>query len=1762
MSKTFYGKGTTTSSSSLENQLIITSEKTKKAMADCITENTLRIDTTKPTMTDFFLQRKEKGKVKTVDNGPMPEMSTKLDDSSAGTIKAVERIANSEMISLFIDAYMNADAASDLYYRLGEVNSVVNTNQPIPGRTDSYGNINTTCDVAVDFEEEFITSSGTTKLKNTYANMAFPPYRAVNSYDTAPSWYSDYEAYKIATSEEPRNFSANLLMRKAEGATYRNTGFKALNDNILLMQKVFGDVSGIVSTYFTEWDISLYMQEGLNASQGVTANGTKYTKFLPYTLIYRIEEDNYLGPESALEPGAAYTTGVLNAALTTVGTVPETMWEIKKYPWSAYWTPMKEYIAFKRCFNLHYNRYLKAIDLEDVLPKYQNILKIRGGSYELNSGTFSSAIRTRVARKDFLGAILEEDRQMAILSGYESLKNIPYWRTVYNEEGDSLGELDQVISDESLTTKSEMARAVASYYLHTADIFEEDDEDGDEDSDSDDNLLNAAVNDDSGGGGGGGKLTMSKLTKKCKSKRKSGKSDALTRADTARNDGSLTSANPFSAGATNGIDDNDEKGHTESKYSAAAGISNWNPAFFGGPHGADYSPESIQGYFDKDSRILRNVPRLDWSQDVSKATLTPSIEDLRWSGNNKYYSDLRDRDNGEGGNIDPLCRNPGRCLKILQKGMGEISKIWKAQVLYRNDKYWYSGRTDNRRPGASNWTEAVQNALGVRDYQDTSFPSYSIYDLKGNRYWRQAYSRGVNGMYLYMQNHLTSREGILGGLLDGLGEVSDSNMNMYARQQYNKYLNYKRKIFGINWLPLWYFLPHLEWDYWTIRIWRIRIKIWYIKRIYFTNHWFRSNTTLTYRPYVHTKDPVRVWYPVDAYNMHSEPEVNWKIINSPITGYRYLNNSDLSWWLPTVARNYFWWTGKPYKYTNACYVAKINSGSSYKLCIDGAWDPNHSFVKDGYRYGMTVKEKEFADKFIMPFGGFDNWVRAYFFETRSFGKEDYKSIFDARVCLHKRSVIWYEPVYATRYEHYHYTSYSYNYGYYYSYNYNYCGTRAVTYIHHYQPIVRYTYDILVDMSSNTFRHLATANRFYPVYSGKPNDWIKKSNIHLAPNWYQYVIDPYEQGSDNSLKLRSIALDAHSVPAVRMIKRDASVITANMGWCGKGIFGFIPGSTVNENLVDHSQHGFCNSIFTDKPLYQCIQRVPYVVSTDCYPENYSNGMYTRQVVTRYGWRYMTEAQQRFFANVILGITFRVRMNDKGDTVLTNVSLATPFKVLSQVALLSKSRMQACLNILESIDWKSVVYLMDFVDREIYNCETPKSDLDEAMVYDYWIDQGKKKFFKNEASATQYAKQALNEIRTRISVLDDIVNNLKSFQSNTDLNVKMGDIVSAAGALPELKKKYGTSTIPEEFLYTYLRILYQYRRYFINKRCDKNEGTLFMARALERLGRIAYKISNVVDLPDTVLDADGTKDYEIVMQVIQNSNTAKVEAITDPSKVLDQDYSKYVFIKVEYYGPAKKTFATPAYQYAEGEVDEGVEVTSSLDGDGVTHYYHPETNREVVYIPLRDKWAYLPLEGTYKVTSDEVEENNAKCDKYYEYAAKTLVTEDGTEVSGLDALTVEEKKIDEAMYGVNLPKFHIKWDAQKVVSNETEWSVLSAEQTRGDPSAIWFDCQNGADVSNILSGGLVLGNTLDSVCDALARMDLWGIEVPDGIKPYTKYLVTKPRLTKCNDHEIDPESAKVRPDTGFFTNSLYPVVSTYSASQILQGCNADSSLLENL
>lgn len=229
-----------------------------------------------------------------------------------------------QMYEQFLQMYNGPIGDMDVKYRLGEA-LYKKTDLKQNMFTDQNGSIYTRS--LYNLDTTVYSKPGDPGSKEICANLYFPPYNDGHAVGAVPSLNS---FGTTLTDEQSGTFNKQTFRVQRTGVTYRGLGYKAVNDLIEMVQWMFEGVTGIVSTYSTEWDLSLYIQEGL-----LSLDKNKSGQIEPIHLTYRMHADN---PGSyTANNDECYVFGVINAATSKFTCEKE--WKITKYPLSAYWAP-------------------------------------------------------------------------------------------------------------------------------------------------------------------------------------------------------------------------------------------------------------------------------------------------------------------------------------------------------------------------------------------------------------------------------------------------------------------------------------------------------------------------------------------------------------------------------------------------------------------------------------------------------------------------------------------------------------------------------------------------------------------------------------------------------------------------------------------------------------------------------------------------------------------------------------------------------------------------------------------------------------------------------------------------------------------------------------------------------------------------------------------------------------------------------------------------------------------------------------------------------------------------------------------------------------------------------------------------------------------------------------------------------------------------------------------------------------------------------
>lgn len=236
---------------------------------------------------------------------------------------SLETKAFIQMYEQFLQVYNGPLGNMDIKYRLGASKYLKQDRKPNVF-TNKEGNIYTRSIYAFNFLT--VDKPNQFPRVETYSSLYFPPYNNGNGVLAR----SDSNSFKNVTSSDQSNtFNTDTFRLRRDLLTYRDLGFKAINDLIEILQFFLEKTTGVVSTYLTEWDLSLYIQEGL-----YSLDKTRQGLIEPIHLTYRMAADNPAGYNSNNDQ---YVFGVINGAVSKF--TCSKPWNVSKYPLSHSWLP-------------------------------------------------------------------------------------------------------------------------------------------------------------------------------------------------------------------------------------------------------------------------------------------------------------------------------------------------------------------------------------------------------------------------------------------------------------------------------------------------------------------------------------------------------------------------------------------------------------------------------------------------------------------------------------------------------------------------------------------------------------------------------------------------------------------------------------------------------------------------------------------------------------------------------------------------------------------------------------------------------------------------------------------------------------------------------------------------------------------------------------------------------------------------------------------------------------------------------------------------------------------------------------------------------------------------------------------------------------------------------------------------------------------------------------------------------------------------------
>lgn len=1804
-----------------------------------------------------------------------PIVASTLSDAESATIEAaVESMQATEFVQLFLDTYMSP-IGSDIDYRLGKVVGIkeyfYNTNgKTIPnyelfGQYDEYGRIDTTLNLRLETE---IPGIGTYSdwvyrpwygwerrwlnvvppYKEQYVNFFFPPYTANNFSDTTSLSYNvDYYiktrrwdkkekkwVYENDVDLDSITYDTARLLSMRKNPTYRLPAYKAINDNISFLQHIFEQCTGIVSTYLTEWDISIYIQEGL-----LSGKEGKAPSYL--TLTNRILEDN----PSGYRDTRALAYGALNCS------VSKTPMEGVPVPNLQEWTPS----AFP--YSVYWLNYLST-DRGDGLDLFYTVAKdgfnsgnlsnyARGDGNRFSANHYGSLkLREKIMRDDQIGAAY---------SGWMNWDSMKYWQVLYTTPDDGLSSVDIVHmsldpatatfedqSDKDGTIDGTIQQIIEALYAENDDLgydkseYEvkenvpglnqtitttyrknavypytpivisrektdnntgqqipmpgQDTPDVDEGEDEDDyKILKVRIK--------GSRIL--KLFLKRSSKQKAAmniaKKEQNSNFATALSTSSANSGNGANGAGGNGSGANgsasiglgasgngtrpgnsfggagtvfgnntstsqpgtsgvgkyitsmvDADADENGKYARDTGVSMWSPALYGGPHGRNLNPRTVEGYFEKDNEFLRNVPRLQAGNLSSNA--------------NQNFQGMEDRYAAIGANArdgEPY-RSPSRCRSLLQVGHCDFTQqaiyclmrhwIWSSKPYgYINGNWFYSiGRGWSYETEGTGYLTPV--SFMCNPYNSDYYPSCPHY------YW--------NAWYEW------------------------NNWNRYAHYYGGSYYWY-------NWYWNWYYDSWRECyslsyskDYWGrmgyLCIWSTeRYSTYGYNSWYTTRHYhgqcgvYQLNAHRVRYVYYCTYTQWETYY-MKRPLMHSNPNASNNSLWTLANGFIY-HNVWCKWY-----GDHWWWRYWA-KWSKHGLLAQDSptSAQSTALSVSCAyWRHNGyrlSFPYSGNQYYQNtvyghadIRKRE--DMRFMEYvtgNSETGWHDVYLFESAPgtsfwdrynngpnliFKVPVRRSTYTAQFwewylvrerhwchtdwCWHSRIVIGNIPFIEVDMDHVEkvFTGFKQDGNY---------GTRpwnnldALMYAGNRQ-------EANIDVPpEGTPRAKLTNSPFgfstFPVWEGIPTqEWAhigRDGNEYIMYGWgyatafpglEYYNVNPPENVFENPNDYMNLErIYGSGIRGVRM--QDISY--------------YYPFYTLDNNLPLRyvvppeagSQHNFIAAagvkqyarIWTKDPGIRAMLRNIFSTSTFFrfkepsirYPKDISNYLYP--VIT---------------------------MNDVGLRVLIKAAN-------HELAWVKKAR-----EVFQDVDWNEVRQLIEkTVNKNILSKTLPISDSrnESSIYYHYWIEKAYNIF--GDYSSRYYIQRAFD---SKVNRLTEFVNKMSKYVGLTSYSWSYNDyeyIYNEVRALRYDFHDHKDETV-DNFMYAYLNVLYEYRKFYINSRCNKVDGTLYRMRELEgAIPLVCQQIESFNPYSGTeepnIFEGDAHT-YRVSYYDIDNSNIQKIKSVIDNDLKLQQDRTMLLYLKVKYVD------SSVALSYLE-KCKNG---TANIK------------DQRYIWIPQKQKYAELPFDDVYRYESKEFTTNevakkfNEKVSIYEQKQVRKDIDDCIFKITWASNSVMDS--IKSATGGAKLSLQANLGEGKKypyVYKELSDWkSRLNVQKNGASMPKIKFDVQSGVDPSKLIAAQKELQSqpagtytAFDIMCTVGSKTDYWVVAIPPSVRPRAVGYVSNLKIKSWRNPEV--MEVKPNPQTsataGAFGYTLYPV--TEEQAHTIPGIGLDmAGLQENL
>lgn len=1707
-------------------------------------------------------------------------LATKLlnNEEATAVLDAVNNQASFEILKMFIDKYM-APLGSDIVFRLGDVSHIKEFEykpnkkvlDDIEKETFQTVNSRGEIDTAVNLRLETIINHnkyahyGQRQEKNYYVNYFFPPYTNKPFLESPKLVGSPETGYSVSTRTsnsnegDTINFDPLTLTAKGGNYTYRETAFKPINDNISLLQHLFERSTGIVSTYLTEWDLSLYMQEGL-----LTDKLDNTPSII--SLTNRIQEDNPTGQTRT----RSLCWGVTNCAVSKAalnGYVPNLQyWQPSDYYLSSYWFP-----------------YTGSLDTDGLDIFWQK---------HIDDAGFSSNSYSAFKNLSFRDKLLYTEEIGAACSGWKTWKNsYPYWQSLYANSSDSL--TDQDILQITLSTTSYNVGDVYSsegvtpgFISELRRILYETDSSLNPKKDVVENITtidygNTAAGVPSSSGRKRDKFPTL-LDKSSGDKRK--EATLMSIADKELGSDKRDVVNSI-LGRTS-----DSDGYAvNSVLAKATGIPQKNPVLYGGPHGKYLSPRTVQGYFELDNAYLNGIPRIGPSIGSRSNFSSNRFDDYRndryeLGSNEEFYHASNDSQENE------ASRSPAWSLHQLKRGFCETRKewvqVWKPIVSYfpkRLEPYkTYVPYTETRthityKTVKILWIK-IKIPKSIRIERVTKYKWVTNYRLvwtstAGQNFYKNGpdrvdynvpsvtwngttydVARGENYKNFVLSDKAVTYNNYRYRSSYYYGNDYRYSSNRYLSSWWNYYSCSSYCCSDYNRCAHQYYYGWEEWE--SFYKYRQSNQVFY--KAYAGTEWGthpkNSGYGYSYRKHSYYKLMVReteqrrrgayhvwTWELVDRAIMHSEPQQKWNISRIRISDYSIQTTWDKGGFWTRLLR-FFAWSGYPIIAKQ--HITRVDS-QKYRLSLP-SWN---SYVRSQSSHGRpttyeyrTVNETDFINKVLGQGSDNKSWKKVCFLGGNT-------SLLDRN----KNGPRW-----MTQFK---------------------CKLSTYEYIYTIWTVVgrekrkckwRNVWGEQKRVGTGTFIEVDVLNpqHIWDAINVEGYNNYNKGNYtedcDIPPEKYKTKLLTWHFAEAAKVSQNS------NITYNRMLGDDWRLDSDQVGIYGWGWLTALPGLETQFVECDYFENAN-DYLDMRKSKYRTRSQVATwntkignINFTYCSQSKWdggtvyknADGIYYRTDLfhTTYKIKTMDAGLREAFRNMYTTSTLFAPPKFSNDQIASSIDYsqayiidnASPIRTLasiasSQIEYLKRARdlMIDSINfndvkrMIENVVEKAVFFRSVPTDGNYFSSYGKENGRDpKDFYYNYWIEVAHSIFCSGQKNKNYYK----NIFNSRISALENFLRSLGTkladyhiqngrIQIGSAKSFSLNEYISMYNAIAAIKDKFTSKTKLggdelETFMYAYLSVLYEYRKYFINKRFNKEDGTMWSMRHLEAFMPMALAAQNdtpIKEFESGAGNAENKHSYAVSMIAQTNSPGSIAKAIQD-KKPLDKSRVKKLYIKVKY---------TTKEAYDKYMV--------SNDANA----------QRIVYIPDRNKYAELPYDDIYQLMSTEYKKEEAIILK--------------------NERIIKEGGLPEPTFGYDKYTIFINWfkDFDKAKKKTTfPKSEEFEKMAKENKVTILFGASNDVDINKLTAlakvGGEVNHSAIDDICSVKKESDYWVVPLTNklpGVEGYKSNIFIKSYRERANEPDLVLDDTTINPASGILGYTLYPI--TYTQTAVVPGIAATLS-----